>query len=75
MTSNRETPSGPMAALALADDADAVEQAHELVLRLDLIRQLAGHPATNRTQIEMHRAECNDLIRAIGAHLLTAVYA
>lgn len=69
MTDSRETPT------AFADDAEALEQARELVMRLDLIRQLAEHPAMNREQIERHRAECNLIVSTIGAHLLTAVYA
>lgn len=60
--------------MVLADDAEAIEQARELVMRLDLIRQLAEHPAINRAQIERHRAECNAIVSTISAHLLTAVF-
>lgn len=57
-----------------ADDLEVAEQAHELAMRVDLIRQLAEHPGINRKLIEQHRAECNELVRTISSYLLTAVY-
>lgn len=58
---------------AFADDVIAAATAAELAQRVDLIRQLAEHPGTNRVAIRTQLRECAQLHEALGAYLATVV--
>lgn len=57
--------------LMFADDAIAAASAAELAQRLQLVAELAQHPAINRTSIEAQLIECRELHSSLGAYLAT----
>lgn len=59
----------------LTEDTDAVLMAQELAQQLQLLKELAQHPAINRAAIARHRAAATDLLQQLQVHMLVAVYA